>query len=181
LKEKKRLQKLKSSVDALLTTVELAIMAFYPNMGTVVLLLGSNPLRPEEVYEIHVPCGFARDDIAESASSQKLNNNLFRKLIRALIASGARGSSHGPRKLYFLIEGLSSGAYPSQLLPKRGFSWKLKKVVPVIIHLNSAITANEAGDSTKFLSTTNSDTPGDMMWFQSRIFVKGYALEPKID
>jgi hypothetical protein len=80
LKEKKKLQKLKSSVDALLTTVELAIMAFYPNMGTVVLLLGSNPLRPEEVYEIHVPCGFARDDIAESASSQKLNNNLFRKV-----------------------------------------------------------------------------------------------------
>lgn len=80
MREKKKLQKLKSSVDALLTTVELAIMAFYPNMGTVALLLGSNPLRPEEVYEIHVPCGFARDDIAESASSQKLNNNLLRKV-----------------------------------------------------------------------------------------------------
>ncbi|XP_027775283.1 uncharacterized protein LOC107029708 isoform X3 [Solanum pennellii] len=86
----RRLDKLMNTISSLRTALQLMITEF-PAIQRVILILGSSPLRPLNVYELNFSC--------ESAASggeftrNRVVETLSKKAIRVLVSKGAGSSS----------------------------------------------------------------------------------------
>ncbi|CAH9099655.1 unnamed protein product [Cuscuta epithymum] len=167
----RKFEKFMKTISNLKTALQLMITAI-PSIESVLLVLGSTPLRPLHVYELQFPCGgrvvsgdFSRSRVAETLS---------KKAIRELVSRGAGSSSYpGATKLYLLVRAPSSVSLPLHFIPKRDFRFRKKVVVPFKLRFKCIGTDdNQDGDVTNF---TDCAFPEDIIWFQCRHVIKGLA------
>ncbi|ONK61535.1 uncharacterized protein A4U43_C08F30970 [Asparagus officinalis] len=173
----KRLEKLMNAISSLVSALKEAIDGT-SNIHGVTLVLGASPARPQHVYEMFFPCGRVDSGDTTGCIKSKVAEALSRKVIRALISSGAGSASYtGPTKLFLLVRSPCTLNLPLHFLPKRDFKYH-KKAVPFRLHIKSktynAVVGgchhtSEIGPSASPLHSTSDD----VLWFQCRHTVRG--------
>lgn len=172
----KRLEKLMNTISNMKAALQLIITEI-PSIESVLLVLGSSPLRPLHIYELH----FSRRGRVSSVdyTRTRVVETLCKKAIRELVSRGAGSTSYpGSTKLYLLVRAPSSVSLPLHFLPKRDFRCS-KKVVPFKLQFrcrgNDGLgkTAynddNQADNAISFLDSASDD----IIWFQCRHVIKG--------
>ncbi|KAK4731930.1 hypothetical protein R3W88_024918 [Solanum pinnatisectum] len=173
----RRLDKLMNTISSLRTALQLMITEF-PAIQRVILILGSSPLRPLNVYELNFSCETAAS--GGEFTRNRVVETLSKKAIRVLVSKGAGSSSSaGPTKLFLFVEAPSSVNLHLHFLPKRDFRYS-KKIVPFKVQFSCRTKNLEreacADDThpTKAI-TSNSSIVDDVIWFQCRHIIKGLA------
>ncbi|XP_022758203.1 uncharacterized protein LOC111305185 isoform X2 [Durio zibethinus] len=176
----RRMEKFMSTISSLQTAFQLMISEI-PNIHEVILVLGSNPIRPQHVYHMY----FSHANPAPSAEADFMKGRtaegLSRKAIRALISKGAGSSSYpGPTKLFLMVKAPTSFSLPLHFLPKRDFRYS-KKIVPFRLRfrcrtqglqMDAPDHGPQSGRSTGLI-----DSSDDLIWFQCRHAIKGIAFK----
>ncbi|CAN1233285.1 hypothetical protein LINPERPRIM_LOCUS3852 [Linum perenne] len=177
----RKLQKLMNTVNILESALRL-IITEVPGMESVILILGSSPIRPHHVYEFCFSHGNSVSADTCDFTRNRVVEGLARKAIRALITKGAgSGSYPGPTKLFLLVKAPSSFNSPFHFLPKRDFKYS-KKVVPFTVRLKcrsqgpAAVDHNHTSHTSSFEGTKDSAS-NDLIWFQCRHVIKGLAFK----
>uniref|UniRef100_A0A3Q7I5R1 HORMA domain-containing protein n=1 Tax=Solanum lycopersicum TaxID=4081 RepID=A0A3Q7I5R1_SOLLC len=173
----RRLDKLMNTISSLRTALQLMITEF-PAIERVILILGSSPLRPLNVYELNFSCETAAS--GGEFTRNRVVETLSKKAIRVLVSKGAGSSSSvGPTKLFLFVEAPSSVNLHLHFLPKRDFRYS-KKIVPFKVrfscrtkNLEREVCADDT-HPTKAI-TSHSSNVDDVIWFQCRHIIKGLA------
>ncbi|KAF9615796.1 hypothetical protein IFM89_026467 [Coptis chinensis] len=102
----KRMEKLMNTLASLNTAIQLMLNESH-NIEGVMLVLGSSPIRPQQVYEMFFSHGSFVAEHTIDYNKSKAAETLSRKAIRALVSDGAGSVSYaGPTKLFLLAEKL---------------------------------------------------------------------------
>ncbi|KAK6937521.1 hypothetical protein RJ641_031029 [Dillenia turbinata] len=149
----RRVDKLVNTVSSVQTALQLLITQI-PDIQGVILVLGSSPLRPQHVYELHFSHGRVANEGPNHFTKSRIAEGIAKKAIRALISKGAGSISYaGPTKLFLLIKASSTFNLPLHFLPKRDYRYS-KRIVPFRLRfkckcqeLNAAREESEAADS----------------------------------
>ncbi|KAF8394431.1 hypothetical protein HHK36_020639 [Tetracentron sinense] len=176
----RKLEKLMNTIFSLQTALQLMLNEIHDIQG-VILVLGTNPIRPQHVYEMCFSHGRVVSGVVTDFSKSRTSEGLSRKAIRALISKGAgSGSYAGPTKLFLLVKAPSSFNLPMHFLPKRDFRYS-KKIVPFRLRIkcrtrDQDMDASHHNPQTASSISLTKTTSNDLIWygrFQCRHTVKG--------
>ncbi|KAJ4954646.1 hypothetical protein NE237_011429 [Protea cynaroides] len=173
----RKLEKLMISISSLQTAMQLALNEI-PDIQRIIIVLGSNPLRPQHVYEMCFSHGKVTMELSNDFTISKAAETLSRKAIRSLISKGAESMPYAsPMKLFLLVKAPSTFNLPAHFLPKRAFRYS-RKVVPCRLCvkcrvLDQYMDASQDGPQTASANTSPDSTANDLIWFQCRHTIKG--------
>ncbi|XP_043724327.1 uncharacterized protein LOC122671261 [Telopea speciosissima] len=173
----RKLEKLMNSISKLQTALQLVLNEI-PDIQGFIIILGSNPVRPQHVYEICFSHGKVTMELTNDFTKSKAADALSRKAIRSLISKGTESMPHAsPTKLFLLVKAPSSFNLPAHFLPKRDFRYS-KKVVPCRLCVKCSIKDQDMDTSqhspqTASPNTSLDSTGNDLIWFQCRHTIKG--------
>ncbi|KAL5561662.1 hypothetical protein UlMin_031409 [Ulmus minor] len=178
----RRFEKLMRSVSDFRNALELIINEV-PNIPEATLVLGSTPIRPQQVYEMSFSHGNCLPIGAQDFTKSKRAQTLSKQAILGLINAQAGSVSYpGACKLFLLVKAPSSLNLPLHFLPKRDFRYN-KKIVPYRVRFKCRMHDHRETDAFDLASHTDDSiglvqsTSNDMVWFQCRHVIKGIAIK----
>ncbi|KAJ4969231.1 hypothetical protein NE237_015932 [Protea cynaroides] len=175
----RKLEKLMNSIASLQTAMQ-QVLNEIPDIQEVILVLGSNPVRPQHVYEMCFSHGKITTEVTNDFTKCKAAEALSRKAIRSLISKGAASMPYGgTTKLFILVKAPSTFNLPVHFLPKRDFRYS-KKIVPCRLHIKCRIRgqgmdASQHSPQTACPIKSPDSSSIDLIWFQCRHTIKGLA------
>ncbi|XP_042516128.1 uncharacterized protein LOC122090553 [Macadamia integrifolia] len=173
----RKLEKLMNSISNIQTAMQLVLNEI-PDIQGVIIVLGSNPVRPRHVYEMCFSHGKVTMELTNDFTKSKAAEMLSRKAIRSLISKGAESMPYAsPTKLFLLVKAPSSFNLPAHFLPKRDFRYS-RKVVPCRLCVKCKIKdqdmdASQHSPQTATPNKSPDSTENDLIWFQCRHTIKG--------
>lgn len=176
----RRWDKFMNTISKVKTALQLMISEI-PSIETVLLVLGSTPLRPLHIFELQflgggrvLPGDYSRTRTVETLS---------KKAIRELVSRGVGSSSYpGATKLYLLVRAPSSLSLPLHFVPKRDFRFSKKKVNPFKLMFKCKVDdfgktscVEDNGDAN--VTNRTDSASDDIIWFQCRHVIKGFPTQ----
>ncbi|RAL45737.1 hypothetical protein DM860_009601 [Cuscuta australis] len=175
----RRWNKFMNTISNVKTALQL-MLTEVPSIETLLLVIGSTPIRPLHVFELH----FSQGGRVRSPdySRTRAVETILKKAIRELVSRGAGSSSNpGATKLYLLVRAPSSLSLPLHFVPKRDFRFSKKKVEPFKLVFKCKVngdlgkTPGSADNQDANTMTFTDSAFDDIIWFQCRHVIKGFA------
>ncbi|KAF9614351.1 hypothetical protein IFM89_018104 [Coptis chinensis] len=175
----KRMEKLMNTLASLNTAIQLMLNESH-NIEGVMLVLGSSPIRPQQVYEMFFSHGSFVAEHTIDYNKSKAAETLSRKAIRALVSDGAGSVSYaGPTKLFLLAKAPATFNLPLHFLPKRDFRYS-KKIVPFKLCIKCKVREQDMDTSECCASSSSIGLPvatsNDSIWYVTAASITCFCI-----